>query len=59
MTVPAPNTKPSLSHSELWEDNEDELSLLMMEEREPNIIQDPFTIPLTEMVLGDLEPDSL
>lgn len=54
--VPMPDVEPCLPHAELYEEDEDELRLPMMEERELNFIQDPFPIPLIESILGDLEP---
>lgn len=49
-----PTMEPSLLYAELWGEDEDELSVLMMEEREPKLLR-TLLILLTENVLGDLE----
>lgn len=55
VAVRMPDVEPCLPHTKLYEEDEDELRLPMMEERELNFIWDHSPIPLTESSLGDLE----
>lgn len=51
----ASDVEPSLLHAELWEEDEDELSVPMMEDTKPNVVADRSPMPLAEVVFHDLE----